>query len=80
MCSEEWEERFPGVGVVSSEIESSHTCAKGVTEGFVLSTQYVRLHAYGTKEGGILSSFNFYLEVLVERLVLEAWWLQACKR
>ena len=54
MCGEEWEEHFQGVGVGSVQIECMRTCAKGVAEGFVLST-YVRLHAYGTREGGIVS-------------------------
>ena len=54
MCSEEWEEYFQGVGVGSAQIEPMRTCAKGVAEGFVLST-YVRLHAYGTRDGGIVS-------------------------
>ena len=54
MCSEEWEEHFQGVGVGSAQIEPMRTYAKDVAEGFVLST-YVGIHAYGTREGGIIS-------------------------
>ena len=54
MCREEWEEHFQGVGVGSVQIEPMRTCAKGVAEGFVLST-YVGIHAYGTREVGIIS-------------------------
>ena len=54
MCSKEWEEHFQGVGVGSAHIELIHTCAKGVAEGSALSI-YVRLHACGTREGGIVS-------------------------
>ena len=55
MCSEDWEEHFQGVGVGSAQIEPMRTYAKDVAEGFVLSTYYVGIHAYGTREGGIIS-------------------------
>ena len=40
---------FTGTGFT----EPMRTCAKGATERFVSST-YVRLHAYGTRKGGII--------------------------
>ena len=70
MCSEGWEEHFQGVGVGSAQIEPIHTCAKGVAEGFVLSTYMFAYMPTGQGRAGLFLLFGFYLEVLDRILVL----------
>ena len=58
---------FTGTGFT----EPMRTCAKGAAERFVSST-YVRLHAYGTRKGGIIFDMASIWKYLTRILVLGA--------